>query len=382
MLASGDFIGPRIQCSFPFKVEVLRIATVALILWHANECLRCTVKFKDLYTFVGSSDPTIHPDLVCDLNVRSDTKGVDLDLSRSVRVRIRSSDPDRLAIPSPEDITPNMHLHVHLLETALSFGPVYGYRLFGFERYNGLLKNIHTNQKDRFESTFMLRFLREVHAAIADLTVPPPVAHSAPSIFDYAIFLEASEGYSTTSYNGSKPLPPSSYPLNIGPDVVMHKDHYACLLEYYNSVYGDCFRSVYGDHRGRSQKAFLCDSIQKLPAIDSKMTRHTVTSYFAQVRFKRNDGFICSRPCRILYFLRHTIKLGERYVLQHFAFVKWLLPYSQIVPFLQKLNVHAFRSTCAPLSKESILPVHRFYSGVVVQDLKIDNIYVMVVDVF
>ncbi|KAL1932990.1 hypothetical protein VTP01DRAFT_8668 [Rhizomucor pusillus] len=128
------------------------------------------------------------------------------------------------------------------------------------------------------------------------------------------------------------------------------------------------------------------NSIQKIPAIDllgqqfiSKMTRHTVTSCFAQVRFKRNDGSICSRPCRILYFFRHAIKLGERYVPHHSAFVEWLLPYPQTVPFLQKLDMHAFRSTCAPLSKDSILPVHRLYSGAAVQDLKIDNIYAIII---
>ncbi|KAL1925867.1 hypothetical protein VTP01DRAFT_7278 [Rhizomucor pusillus] len=109
------------------------------------------------------------------------------------------------------------------------------------------------------------------------------------------------------------------------------------------------------------------------------MTRYTITSCFAPVRFKRDDGFICSRPCWTLYFFRHTIKLGERYVPKHFAFVEWLFPYPQIVPSLQKLNLHAFGSTCAPLSKESILPVHRLYSGVAVQDLKIDNIYAIIV---
>lgn len=56
------------------------------------------------------------------------------------------------------EITPNMHLHGYLLETALN-GPAFGYWLFGFERYNGLLKNVQTNKKEQFESTFLRRFL-------------------------------------------------------------------------------------------------------------------------------------------------------------------------------------------------------------------------------
>ena len=36
--------------------------------------------------------------------------------------------------------TPNMHLHLHIKECALDFGPIYGYWCFPFKRYNGTLK--------------------------------------------------------------------------------------------------------------------------------------------------------------------------------------------------------------------------------------------------
>ncbi|OAD68357.1 hypothetical protein PHYBLDRAFT_173355 [Phycomyces blakesleeanus NRRL 1555(-)] len=50
-----------------------------------------------------------------------------------------------LVIYKPGFLTCNMHLHLYLRETINDFGPVYGYWLFGFERYNGLLKKIDTN---------------------------------------------------------------------------------------------------------------------------------------------------------------------------------------------------------------------------------------------
>ena len=59
----------------------------------------------------------------------------------------------------PEEITPNMHLHIHLDSTIEDFGPLYAYWAFSYERYNGYLKDIDTNQKDSFEMTFMKRFL-------------------------------------------------------------------------------------------------------------------------------------------------------------------------------------------------------------------------------
>ena len=36
-------------------------------------------------------------------------------------------------------VTPNIHLHTHLVESILDYGPVYLFWLFSFERYNGTL---------------------------------------------------------------------------------------------------------------------------------------------------------------------------------------------------------------------------------------------------
>ena len=42
----------------------------------------------------------------------------------------------------------NMHLHGHLKECILDFGPVYTFWLFSFERLNGVLGFYHTNRHD------------------------------------------------------------------------------------------------------------------------------------------------------------------------------------------------------------------------------------------
>lgn len=44
-------------------------------------------------------------------------------------------------------VTPNMHLHMHLLDCVLDYGPVYAFWLFSFERYNGILGDYGTNQR-------------------------------------------------------------------------------------------------------------------------------------------------------------------------------------------------------------------------------------------
>jgi hypothetical protein len=57
-------------------------------------------------------------------------------------------------------VTPNMHLHSHLLECILDFGPVYSFWLFSFERYNGILGEYPTNQRS-VELQIMRKFMSE-----------------------------------------------------------------------------------------------------------------------------------------------------------------------------------------------------------------------------
>ena len=60
--------------------------------------------------------------------------------------------------------TPNMHLHGHLLECILDYGPVYSFWCFPFERFNGKMEHPATNNH-RIELTMMRKFLQgqEVH---------------------------------------------------------------------------------------------------------------------------------------------------------------------------------------------------------------------------
>ena len=73
----------------------------------------------------------------------------------------RSMDPDRVErfdrymfryLQTLRDLfghqlVPNHHLSLHLRECLLLFGPVHGWWAFPFERYNGLLQNLNTNNK-------------------------------------------------------------------------------------------------------------------------------------------------------------------------------------------------------------------------------------------
>jgi hypothetical protein len=57
-----------------------------------------------------------------------------------------------------------MHLHCHLKDVLLDYGPSREVWLFPFERYNGTLGNFPTNSKN-FEPQIMSRFLRDLSSS-------------------------------------------------------------------------------------------------------------------------------------------------------------------------------------------------------------------------
>jgi len=66
-----------------------------------------------------------------------------------------------------ESITPNMHMHCHLRSCILEYGPLHGFWLYAFERYNGLLGAMpHNNRSIEVQ---MDRFLRDNEVFGADL---------------------------------------------------------------------------------------------------------------------------------------------------------------------------------------------------------------------
>ena len=56
--------------------------------------------------------------------------------------------------------TANLHMHIHLKNCLLDFGPVYSFCFFSFERYNGILGHYQTNNRI-IEPQLMARFIRE-----------------------------------------------------------------------------------------------------------------------------------------------------------------------------------------------------------------------------
>lgn len=65
-----------------------------------------------------------------------------------------------------EVITPNIHMHAHLHECLLDYGPAHVFWLFSFERYNGILENLPNNNRS-IEVQVMRRFMENMTMCMA-----------------------------------------------------------------------------------------------------------------------------------------------------------------------------------------------------------------------
>ena len=88
----------------------------------------------------------------------------------------------------PEACTANMHLHIHLKDSVLDYGPPQAFWCYAFERFNGVLGSIHTNRRS-IESQLMEKFSQE-----QDLT-----ALSLPKDVDFQLLLSKLKKESATS---------------------------------------------------------------------------------------------------------------------------------------------------------------------------------------
>lgn len=66
------------------------------------------------------------------------------------------------------EVKPNMHLHGHLKECVLDYGPIYNFWCFSFERFNGILWSFKTNNRS-IEIQLMRKLLSDHFSLSASL---------------------------------------------------------------------------------------------------------------------------------------------------------------------------------------------------------------------
>ncbi|OAD65339.1 hypothetical protein PHYBLDRAFT_153589 [Phycomyces blakesleeanus NRRL 1555(-)] len=300
-----------------------------------------------------------------------------------------------------EILTCNMHLHLHLRDTIRDFGPVYGYWLFGFERFNGLLKNLKTNRKIGFEETFMKKFIEDVHKddlvnsflqstrqtsafpLLTKLTSSFTLA-TIPSIhqrtFRIQSFVEASEDPNVL-VKGNEPLPPSAFPLSLKSATTMSDIHYVHLLQYYKVAYKN--EQLVHFQQASESPYFVDNTITLLKYINilgqvykgkgesgsrgslvqAKFIGSTgehIIAYTGQIQYIFTHSFtlspsssslaplLCTHRCptQLLHNSQHT-----------FAFIKWYTPKNN--KWREYKHIEICFSTFSPDDFQFVLPMHK-----------------------
>ena len=83
----------------------------------------------------------------------------------------------------PNVVTPNMHMHAHLVKCIEEYGPIFSFWLFSFERYNGILGSFANNKKN-IEVQLMRKFLAIAHSKVSHSKLVNSVHTTSASVLE------------------------------------------------------------------------------------------------------------------------------------------------------------------------------------------------------
>ena len=314
-------------------------------------------------------------------------------------------------------VTPNMHLHLHLMDSILDFGPIYSFWLYGFERMNGDIKKMTVNFKTAFEVTYMKKFLSVVHYADYIQNLPSNMKKnqlmssfdylspsssntlvsqlSASVDFDFNFFASAPLNLNKT-FTGSEVLPYStkaSIRSRVGSDK-LDKTDYGYLLLFYKAVYPDRkLTSAFSTNEYDQLATMVIPDVSFFPEINvlgqvyrSKLSRSARGCYI-EVAF--NSAVPGQEPemriGEVQYFFQNVLQMkksilpnGQVFVpntfeVHTFAFVRWYNPPLHPFQGFEKLGAAYYHNSFRSAGQDCILPICRIYTCVAMKKGYPDN---------
>ena len=267
-------------------------------------------------------------------------------------------------------IMPNMHLHMHLRESVQNYGSVYGFWLFSFERFNGILGAYQTNGREievqimrKFTTSGILaniRYCLPVEYEDCFLELCHNILSAANTVVDLPNSLNltmAASGTITGKENIWNNLSavsiPSSYKV-----CSLDTDSKVLLKQVYTVLYPKA-----------SLK--LATLFKKYGSIS--VCRETYGSRLAsrERNFSRimaswcgSDGIINPgkpRPGVVKYYILHSVKVGHQQLEHMFAITDWLKPAEGDLGYANPLSVWQAKQY-EPAGPTIFLPVQRIHS--------------------
>ena len=266
--------------------------------------------------------------------------------------------------------TINMHLHLHLKEIVLDYGPVYSFWCFSFERLNGILGDYFTNNHN-IEVQFMKKFLMHQRA----MTVRLPMEydfllgmcrekdtsgslHIGGSNFEDSIILRRKLALSSVAMLKELDfsVPTTSMGVLLPPfhTKFMAPEMIEQLSRVYSHLYSD-FDPLAVVYTSSSRASVAGQIIHSVLARTDKGSVISANWPNMQIESQANED--CMQFGVVQCFLEHTITIHQKNSRKHiFALVKWAKLHPQQYWFGQSATV------CEQPSIYSYIPLQRIVS--------------------
>ena len=216
-----------------------------------------------------------------------------------------------------ECITPNMHLHCHLGECMVDYGPVHGFWCYPFERYNGLLGATPNNNRS-IECQIMKRILRENEAlhSYSDDTIPESLFQCFPKMHHTGSVAETMESIINSDETNSSTIDIAdcgiSQPIICLPN---YKTHYALtsdqkrkLINMYSSMH-----KVQVDYIEIAQTCFAYTSLTINGYRFGTHKDRTASSSIVMTYYDPSSFQQCAtlKAARINQFYKHSVSINN-----------------------------------------------------------------------
>ena len=228
-------------------------------------------------------------------------------------------------------VTPNMHLHCHLKECVLDYGPLHAFWCFSFERFNGILGAIQVNGR-----SVEVQLMRKLLAGrfVWDVEFPsefrdhfmPHFAQEKTDLFEGFIVKNATELFKCACCLNLEECHWSDLTFVNFPNSFKHfsldDDELKLLLECYKALYPNKEIELPSSIARKYSNAML--GTEKF---GSKMDCRNLRSARIMASWSADDGSIDTSvpksPGIVNFYFVHNVKLNGEFCQHAFAVVWW-----------------------------------------------------------
>ena len=230
-------------------------------------------------------------------------------------------------------VKPNMHLHAHIKECVLDYGPIYNFWCFSFERYNGILGSFKTNNRcieiqlmrkllaghfvsstilpNEFQDSLLSIMLKDIDESTVDFTeLGPKLVKSSLGADLFDIDWEGLENNISL---------PKFFKVK-----TLDRDELAFLLSVYQTMYGDSVSDVKTLALSLRKYGHIIIGKEKF---GSRLECRSLRTARITASWAGDNGEIDishpPRPGRVCYFIQHGLQIDSRYRQHVFAIVDW-----------------------------------------------------------